>query len=468
LKKPYKQYMTNLNNEIRKRMTDFEAEPPQEIWNLIEQQLDNKKPAAIFVWRKYAAAAAILLFIASASLYFIGNTPGTSEQISGTSTTPNLQESDTRTQVTSENPTAEASLPSNETQNAPIQISQFTRQPSADPGLILNKTLDKQGTSVAQASSLVAINPQLASLNPNQQPTSLISLQQAPPVFNRLKSTDQDMPVDHRVLTLAQSSSSAPSDYSFSAYFAPQHSFRYQHKGHINPMQSLESEILSFAGGLHVNYKVSKRWELQSGIGYSRLGQNVHDIASFSHPSLIPLYSNDGHQISQHPQSMSTSMGGIVFTDQSLYFADISSSRISMLKGSYDESVVNLLNKSGTGLIQHFEYLELPVSVRYMFLDKAMRVYAKAGVIANYLLSSNVYLQEKSQNTPIGKSVGLSPLNLAATGGLVISYPISHHISINLEPTANMFIRPIGQISNLTKETYPYTWSMLMGFTYNL
>jgi hypothetical protein len=464
--------MTNLNNEIRKRMTDFEVEPPQEIWNLIEQQLDHKKPAAVFLWKKYAAAAAILLFIASASLYFIGNLPNTSTQFANEPLADPSQQINTLTQETinTQAQAADEHISSKFADNSANLRVQSPGQPSADFAIIMHDPNEESENvaSFTDAASLIEIQPQLALLTTSGEPSSLISFHQAPPAFNKQPLRGRNTSDDNVTFALAQSDPAAPSAYSFSAYFAPQHSFRYQHKAYANPMQSMESEILSFAGGVHVNYKVNNRWELQSGLGYTRLGQNVHDIASFSHPSLIPLYSNDGHKISQHPQSMSTSMGGILFTDQSLYFADVSSSRISMLKGSYDESVVNLLNKSGTGLIQHFEYLEIPVTARYKFLDKALQVYAKAGVIANYLLSSNVYLQEKSQNTPIGKSVGLSSFNFAASGGLVISYPISNHISIYLEPTASIFMRPIGQISNLTKETYPYNWSMLMGFSYNL
>lgn len=161
-------------------------------------------------------------------------------------------------------------------------------------------------------------------------------------------------------------------------------------------------------------------------------------------------------------------MGGINFKDQSFYFADISSSRIFALKGSYDESNVNLLNKTASGLIQHFGYIEVPIVFSYKIIDRMFSMSVKSGIAANFLYTNNVYLQGSAYTRSIGESAGISPLSWSGTGGLSFSYPVSDRVNVALDPTFTMFLTPMGQFRTLTRETYPYNYSLFMGIKYKL
>jgi hypothetical protein len=453
--------MNRFEENIKRKMLNFEAEPPQDLWNSIEKKLDNKRSdKVLFYWRNVAAAAAILLVIASASLMLININNTGSELIvaetTATSAENNLSQAENPTGNFPQNLSSDLPVQKKEeidpiNQKAPLQLITQTNQ----------KDYKTPTSSLTTASLLTPIKSLNAGLAESKSPESQILLTQSLPL-------NADLTNPRTYNFVIDNEKNNISSFTLAAYFAPQQTYRYQSNNVPNPMQSVEGEILSFTSGMMVKYKISNRWEIQSGLGFNRMGQSVKDIASFSHPSNMPLYSNDGAIIGAHPQSMSTSMGGIIFNDQSLYFADISSSRIITLKGSYDNSNVNMLNKSGTGLIQHFEYLELPLSVRYKILDKLLDVSAKAGVAANYLLSSKVYLQGKQFSSPVGESVGVSSFNFSAMGGLVFSYPLTNKMHINIEPTASMFLRPIGQVINLSNETYPYSWSVLMGISYQM
>lgn len=443
--------MNRFEENIRRKMLDFEAEPPQDLWESIEQKLDERKKIVPFILtvRRLAAAAAVLLIIASASLFLPRLFTELDQPMAMDTIIP-------ETPQNVQPNVAGIPLPSEPLPVAVASQVQLESTPPAHSAFIASATSDSDlrghRSFPVLLTSLHASVPTPSSLPP-------LSVRQQPLYHQGGRE-------DNQIQLIAQSGN-RPSPYSLAAWFAPQQSYRWQNSSMTAPLESLEGQIMSFSTGIRVGYKINNRWELQTGLSFNRLGQRVNAIASFSHPSLVPLYSNDGLNIGAHPQSMSTSMGGIVFTDQSHYFADISSTRIITMKGSYDAGVVNLLNKSGTGLIQHFEYLEIPFSAKYKFFDHIFSIHAKAGLTAAYLLSGNVYLQGKPQTNPVGKSVGISTFNAAASGGLVLSYPLTPRMNINLEPTASMFIRPIGQIRHLSKETYPYSWSMFMGVSYN-
>lgn len=465
--------MNRFENEIKRKISDFEVEPPQEIWAAIENRLDKKEKVPVFLWRKFAAAAAILILLASASMLFIAplffSTPKVADNNLPTQDFENSSTPETASVDDQKTPEQPSAINNNIIANNSSTPSASENKPAPNNQTLTSDMLatipeslsDTETFRIPEMLPYLASSIEISTKSPQTLDLTYTSLLAHTPDMLTKSAIVQNNDLPYAL---------ASSAFSISGYFAPQQAYRFQYgPGATGFTESLESEIMSFATGVQVNYKLNKRWEIQSGLGYNIIGQRVNDIASFSHPSLMPLYSTDGDRIRQHPQSMSTSMGGIVFTDQSLYFADVSSTRIITLKGSYDESIVNLLNKNGTGLMQQFEYLELPVSARYQLFERGLAVYAKAGVIANYLLSGKVYLLgNMPSNDPIGRSVGVSNFNLAGMGGLAFTYPLTNRLQLNLEPTATMFLRPMGQVNNLTRETYPYSWSVYMGISYKL
>jgi hypothetical protein len=442
--------MNKFDENIRKKLMDAEVEPPHHIWSSIENRLDNKKSSKIILWKYPAAAAAAILLIASSALLWLPSILNLNPDQLVHETSPAQDAASNDLIFENHEETA--------AENQPQAVAENRQQIiPADAGA-KTTTPDSEVMSALARTHLVMLASRDASLPLHHRAMPSIAFAENAP-----ETGNFEILAETTGIVLAFQQPAAPS-FTLTAYFAPQQAYRVQ-TGYTQSMQALESQLLSFSTGLLVSHRIHKRWDIQAGAAYNRIGQHIHDIASFSHPSLIPLYSNSGMLINRHPQSMNTSLGGVVFTDQSLYFADISSSRITTLKGSYDETVINLLNRMGSTLIQQFEYLEIPVSARYRIITRPLEISARAGLSAHYLLSGNVYLQDKPMNQPIGHSVGVNQLNFGALGGIAFSYPVTTHMRISIEPTASMFIRPMGQIQNLNKGTYPYSWSVLLGIS---
>lgn len=478
LKKLSDNKMDKLEKDIKKRFDNFEASPPAELWSSIESRLDAKDAVRTGYKRRRitAIAAAVLLFLISTAgllLNQFGLRIVPVAQQTSTSSSQDQENNDVfRTPPLSTESIEPATNNRDNELKADVKSSDLTEQQNpllareekgyeTEDSPINTQIIFSDIAASSTMPALYAETGSLLSLHPGLEEVSI-------KLSAKNKNGKENYDVRQIDVHLANNHHDTPSSYSLSTYFAPQQAYRYQNRNASHPMQALESEIMTFAAGLQVNYRINNRWEIQSGLGFNRIGQRIKDIAAFSHPSKMALYSTDGAPITEHPQSMNTSMGGVVFTDQRLYFADISSSRIITLKGSYDESIVNLLNKTGTGLIQHFEYLEMPVNVRYKLWQQGFEISAKAGLSANYLLSGKVFLPEQTQGTPIGKVVGVNTLNLSGMAGLVFSYPVLSKVSMSLEPTASMFLTPMGNVRNLTRETHPYSWSVMMGLSYKL
>lgn len=446
--------MDRFEKDIREKLSHYEEEPPVHVWDAIEIRLDKKEYRGWF-WLKIAASL-ILLVITAASLIWV---------------LPGLKQSDVVVELPAPEPlpgsTTEAPTPAAETTPGVLPVS-------ADPILAFAADpIPDQPVWSATRAGLPAAS--LQSVESHQAPRpipafDLAALEVSMPAGLAAPSAGKDLLLSQeqtpmRLLALETSEEPAGQVWGLTAFLSPQQSYRLQTNATSIPFEALENQIMGFSAGLHVSYRLGKRMELRTGAAYNLIGQQINDIAAFSHPSMTYLYSTKGEKISSHPQSMSTSMGGINFTDQSFYFADIASTRIFTLKGSYDESNVNLLNKSAFGLVQHFGFLEVPVMVHYELLRSIINVSVKSGFSANLLVNNHVYLQGSAYRNPIGESTGIARLSLSGTGGLALSYPVSPRMDLSLEPTFSMFITPIHTQNNM--QTHPYNYALFMGMKYN-
>ena len=452
--------MEKFERNIREKLHDFQVQPPEEIWSAIENQLVQKQGKK-FLWLKIAAAI-LLLVVSITSLVLYLPYSRIAEPLAEIS----AQEDDLLPAVSEPLAAEPGSDIQTFTDEAETLIYTTYEILIADAqGIDSDLPGDYSGLFGLQVLNPKGYDYLLKFQSSNDEINARSSF-----VFNESKDMPDfdDKKPDLMAADIIKTPGSVQTGFTLAAYLAPQQSFRYQRNTAPIPYETLESEIFSFAAGMKFHYKLNTRWEVESGIGYSLIGQAVNGITAFSHPSMIPLYSSKGELINTHPQSMSTSMGGINFKDQSFYFADISSSRISSLKGSYDESNVNLLNKSASGLIQHFGYIEVPLVFRYKIIDRIFSMSVKSGVAANFLHANNVYLQGSAYTRSIAESTGVSTISWSGTGGLSLGYPITDRIGIVLEPTFTMFLTPMGQFRSLTRETYPYNYSLFMGIRYKL
>ncbi len=451
--------MERFERNIQERFRNFEDEPPQDAWNAIERRL-TKSSGSRFIWYRVAAAV-VFLIISMVSLWLLWPDMQPSEPFAGS--------------YTYTTPIGPEPIDSGEYENAEkITGGRHERIIGVTPSVLLAESSGVSEMMPETTTAIAATPDELKTLEYNNElasagssPGEFLNRSDISKIFaeNVLNDQQEDFFDRLDIVSVAQGNQSV---LSIMGYIVPQQSFRYQRNSAFYPYEALESNIFSFALGVSMQYRINERWNMESGVAYNLIGQAVNDITAFSHPSMMPLYSTKGETISSHPQSMSTSMGGISFTDQSFYFADIASSRIFTLKGSYDEGNINLLNKSSSGLIQHFGYLEVPVIFRYLLIDRMLGVSVKSGIAANFLLTNNVYLQGSANTRSIGESTGVSPISWSGIGGVSFDYTVSDRVNISLEPTFTMFLTSMGQLRNLTRDTYPYTYSLFMGVKYDL
>lgn len=450
--------MRRLEEDIRDRLAQWEAEPPMEAWQAIADRLDGQKPA-VFPWRKLAAAVAMLIAGLGALLYLIPGIQDTEKPLVAVQETrmePAAQSVLSDDVVINMNIAGNAGEPSRGNQ---VSLPSDARVERPSP---IQRA--SSGTHIALASS----KPEMTAPSVANKSVLPISAVMERPVLIPSGSSlalHPAGPLTSMGLISETVETSRPS-MSLMAFYSPQVSYRFRTRDAYMPFEALESELPSFSAGLQLAVRLSKRFEMRSGASYNRVGQIINHVAVFSNPTADGLYYRNGVPLSVHPQSLTTSLGEIRFVNHSLYFADMASGRVLTLRNSFDETDDKILIRKDDRLVQEFNFIEIPLIFSYNLIRGKVNLAVKAGTSASLLHSNGVYLHGNNRQELIGESVTLNMLNWSGMGGLVLSYPVQPNIRLNIEPTANFFILPISSRYNLAGPSYPYTYSVYFGVSY--
>ncbi len=446
------------DRKVRKKFKGFSPEPPVGLWQKIDEGLNNKPVKRLFpLYLRIAVSAAVLVFGGLSVWYMLGDR----------SQEPVLTDLFVLPQSTvatvSYQATATPDLLKEREENlfAKVHNAESTQKQEKDRTLQEEESLLRsQRRSMLSFSSFDS-----HSLSIKSKTISLPESGEEP-----LSGGFSEILAEE--ILLASAIDQPAGDFSLSLHFAPQYNYRYLSPqgefGFMNiPFQNLEEEINTYSFGVSGYFNISRRLAVQTGLHYLNIGQYVSDIMSFGHIHKQAIYELDTNRPFSHPQTIMTSQGTIRLSDASLYFADSQSFRVMTNKQALGFDDPKFLRQREKGLTQHFGYLEIPLVFRYMVFENLVGIHLKGGITGNYLVKNEVFLGRDTQQQPIGETHGLRNVNFSALGGFVMSLPISGKMTLNLEPTAQIFLHPVSRDERfLDGKAFPYNFSLYSGISY--
>lgn len=200
-----------------------------------------------------------------------------------------------------------------------------------------------------------------------------------------------------------------------------------------------EKPLTSYSGGINVNYQVSKRFSVESGLYYSQRKQGTDNLIASQTNGLnsdnLTVYTPTGTQsvsaINNRP----------------------------VLQNSFSTTYY-MLNAS---FISNAEYIELPLIIRYKLIDQRIGLDVLSGVSSNFLVNNNSYILSDNKTVWSGNNKDLNSILYGATVGLGVNYKFYQNFSLNLEPTFKYTI--LSDHSVFGK--YPYSFAVFAGFSYH-
>jgi len=230
--------------------------------------------------------------------------------------------------------------------------------------------------------------------------------------------------------------------------FTPLYSYR-KLRGEEGDLQNeafdkQENAVVAFSSGFSIQYQNS-RWSILSGINYTTYGQSSNLLAD-------AFTQSDATLSNPSKLRLATSAGNII--PESSVIQSLTSSNQDQKEGS----------AMSPNVYQDFNYIEIPVWVKYKVLDGKIDFNVFGGFNTNLLVNNKVYVEQGTDRILLGTTDNLSPVHYTSTVGLGIEYQLIYNIRFNLEPTFKYSLTPINQ--NEMIRNYPYAFGIMTGMRF--
>lgn len=287
-----------------------------------------------------------------------------------------------------------------------------------------------------------------------------------------LRSIDQQIMEQNRQLILSQNESEKKGRWLVGAQVSPEYNVsRSSHSQvYASNMISASSNPVDLGGGISVEFKKGKRWSLQSGVYYSGMGQSSGN-SSYSNRNMAAssdLSSNHGQEYfnaavnidSKSSKMMMNSTAGVI---------EFSSIPAGIVLGTNieDKALVSSSSAvvvSDTRFIQNFDYLEIPLYLRYTLIDSRFDVEMLGGISSNLLVGNQTFMESNAGKSLIGKTRDMETLNYSGTLGIGLKYGLSKRIFLNVEPRVKYYLNSLNSNSSVIYK--PYTVGVFTGLSY--
>jgi hypothetical protein len=233
----------------------------------------------------------------------------------------------------------------------------------------------------------------------------------------------------------------------------------------LKDLNQNEAGVLAYAAGMNVAIARGKRFSVESGLYYSRYGQEKNNLESYSYQ-----YDNMGDEIATARAEflqISNSTGNInndekpkTGNNNTAYFTTSASGKF-----VYQTNALIMPNEeTNLSAYQYFDYLEVPLTMKYKLIDRKLDFSVLGGLVTNFLVGNSVVLNKNGESVPLGKTSGINKVNYLGSVGLGLQFPVMPRVSFTFEPRFRYYINEIDNSSQIN--VHPYSIGIFGGISY--
>ena len=240
------------------------------------------------------------------------------------------------------------------------------------------------------------------------------------------------------------------------------HSATYSDDYYRNMNTSASDGNANVAGGISVEYKTNKKWSIESGIYYSQNGQRSSKSGQLFPTSDAQF---DAVEDSYYSAIIAVSDGDILLNSTAgvieLNETPSDAKIYTNLSGATER--MTTLASSGD-YYQVFDFVEVPVYVRYKLLESKFNLQLMGGLSTNFLIGNQVYLEDGGVSQKVGKTSNISSINYSGTVGVGVEYSLGKRLSLSIEPRINYYLSSINKSADV--DYRPYRIGVYTGLNY--
>ena len=458
----------NIDKVFNQELKNYSQPVPEDVWEGIESHLNNRLKIKQNRIYKYAAAIAAITLIGSVYLFSVKNSDLDTKILVDETEISHKQkvvEIDQKAKVeiiaktekveTHINPKEEDILiqenaghkltESSAENNIKVEIPNYTENVEKNEHLAF---LD------SKVISLEFQSPSQSLLPVNNDQNTLIQLKN-PEAMNLYASNENGK----------NKKGAYNGNWSVGVDFSPVYSYRHIENGYNSDYyNNVESPLTSYSGGINIQYKTKDRLSVRVGVYYTSIGQSLGYLSIYSNQAynLAPdEYKDRFYQYYELDNSL-----GAIAINTPYVFVDERGTRVNDLsnKKSYFDVSDPIFQDINAQIQQEFQYIEVPIMVRFKFIDRKIDFNLSGGVSTNFLIGNYVYLVKGGVREVAGFTKDVNDISYSASLGLGIEYPIFNHIKLSLEPSMKYFISKVTTNPNVA--SHPYSFGLFTGIRY--
>ena len=465
----------NLDELFRDKLLNYEQEPPAYLLeNILAGAAGVRRKKKVMIWRVAGVAAALLLAFVAGWQLNTADREGLGLQV-----VVNEPQATEAPDLAGKKTVAAPSVAGSE-QLASGQVSSGDRlRPIQDTPAVKSEKFTAGTERLPAGYIQVASNEESGLLKPlksilgliSQDKESVLVLQEKKreEVSDEVeeKTIDQQiMEMNHQMM-VAQNGKEKKGRWLVGGQVAPAYNVNKtsQSEQYANNMLSSSSDAqVELGGGVSVEYKTNKRWSIQSGVYYSGLGQKSGNTG-YSGGRKEYAFSDQGAAYFNASANIDARTSNMMMNSASgvIEFSGIPSG-IVLGTSIEDKSLSSAVVVSEAQFIQNFEYIEIPLYLRYTLIDSRFDVEMMGGFSSNLLVGNQTFMDSGEGKTRVGRTKDMEALNYSGTLGLGFRYGLSKHISLNLEPRIKYYLNSLN--SNSSVDFKPYSVGIFTGLSY--
>jgi hypothetical protein len=460
------------NNEktdqfFRERLSVYEEMPVEQVWDKITSHLEmEKRKKLVYLFLRIAAGMTLLfsLGLGYHLIYKSGN-----QKAEAVITKPSASEKSIVAPANVEKASTESNNQSLIANEKSLKNESESLQKNDDHTYFLNDN----HTYTYDAARSDSKRPDLTSMRMREPSPFPVP---APHKLGYRRLSNEEMQEQTAVLIASNGENITDDEeknnpWMLGSEVAPLYSYRkiesdYLDKSAVQDMNKSEQGLIAYAGGLRVGYSPGRRLSVQSGLYYSRYGQQKNNGEAISMDQVAYTDRKNVTYLSI-PNSTGTIRADHGNTGQ--YENVITSSTgntVDFLNSGFPAFTTDniQITESGITAVQYFDYLELPVTVKYKIIDRKLSFSFLGGLITNFLVNNGVKLKQDGNVESFGTTRDINKVNYQGSVGLGFDYPLMDRLDISLEPRFRYYLNPIDQRFNV----HPYSFGIFAGISYTL
>ena len=411
----------NIDRVFQENFKDLEIEPGKKVWENIEVSLnENHYKKTISLWQRLSGVAMIIVLFLTGGIWYTNSNTERSSVNRISNTDNNNFNNDNVIPI---------NKPIEKTQDRLVQKSVtkknilgkkktpvFVKNPNNE--VIVTTTDISSVYENIEDKYIVDKNDFIDALRSDQH---IITQMDSDKEFIEKKSNDKKWSVGPTVSPIYYNSLQGGSPIN----------------DNLSNNKTTTDDALSY--GIKINYQLTKKINLQSGVNKVEMAYNTRDVNAF--------ISSDKNAVT----NTNTNKPGVILTP--------------VINPSGGLSDVSRVSKSGAkgDINQSLEYFELPIEMKYNLYDNKLGFNVVGGISTYFLTSNTVSFISQNQITDLGGANNLNTINFSGNLGVDLDYKISKSWYFNVTP---MFKYQFNTYSNNSGNFKPYYLGVYSGLNF--